>query len=60
MSKRKQFSGAERRKEHVEVNLMAGGEERGPLSKARRGCSLPFLGGSLLVIALSLVHVLLA
>jgi hypothetical protein len=60
LSKRKQFSGAERRKEHVELNLMAESEARGPLAKARRGCALPFLGGSLLVIALGLLHTLLA
>jgi hypothetical protein len=60
LSKRKQFSGDERRKEHVEVNLLAGSPEPGPLSKARRGCSLPFLGGSAFVMVLGLLHAILA
>jgi len=60
LSKQKKFQGEERRKEQVEVNLLAGSEVRRPRAKARRGCSLPFLGGSLLVVALVLVHVLLA
>lgn len=54
MSKRKQVRD-ERRREHVEVNLMQN-EERGPLATARRGCTLPFLGGSLLVVAMALLH----
>lgn len=60
MSKRKQFPGDERRKEHVEVNLLAESDERGPLAKARRGCTLPFLGGSALFLGLGLVHTLLS
>lgn len=60
MSKRKQFPGEERRKEHVEVNLLAESEERGPLAKARRGCTLPFLALSALFMALGLVHSLLS
>lgn len=60
MSKRKQFPGEERRKEHVEVNLLAGTDQPGPLTKARRGCALPFFGGSALFMALGLLHILLS
>lgn len=51
MSKRKAPS-EERRRPSPEINLLAGGSERGVFSKARRGCSIPFLGGSLLPAAL--------
>jgi hypothetical protein len=50
VSKRKRAPREERRREHVEVNLLGQNQERGTLAKARRGCTLPFLGGSLLVI----------
>jgi hypothetical protein len=60
LSKRKQFPGEERRREHVEVNLMAGRDEPGPLAKARKGCTLPFLVVSVLVTALGLLHTLLS
>jgi hypothetical protein len=52
VSRRKKGPREERRREHVELNLLAPNEERGPLSKARRGCAIPFLGGILMVIAL--------
>ncbi len=50
--RRKKAPREERRREHVELNLLAQNEERGSRARARRGCSIPFLGGSLLVIAL--------
>jgi hypothetical protein len=55
MSKRKQVR-EERRRDQVEVNLMHQNEDRGPLGTARRGCTLPFLGGSLLVVAMVVLH----
>lgn len=54
--KRKQAPREERRREQVEVNLLTQNQERGNVAKARRGCTLPFLGGSLLAIAIELVH----
>jgi hypothetical protein len=57
LSKRKQGPREERRREQVELNLLSQSHDRGNLSKARQGCTLPFLGGGLLVIALELVHV---
>jgi hypothetical protein len=46
----------ERRREHVEVNLLAEHEERGGHAKARRGCTLPFFGGLLLMSMVAVVH----
>lgn len=54
--KRKQAPREERRREQVEVNLLTQNQERGNLTKARRGCTLPFFGGILLAIALGLIH----
>lgn len=57
MSKQKRPLRDERRREQVELNLLAHNQERGRLAGARRGCTLPFLGGSLLVILfMFLVH----
>lgn len=59
MKRRKAGPREERRREHVELNLLAQSEEPGALARARRGCSLPFLGGSLLVIAFDVIlHVI--
>lgn len=55
MKRRKIRPREERRREHVEVNLLAESEESGALARARRGCSLPFLGGTLLVIAFDVI-----
>jgi hypothetical protein len=47
----------ERRRDQVEINLV--GDETGTrkaLHKARRGCSLPFTGGLLIVAALALAR----
>lgn len=52
--RRKKAPREERRREHVELNLLAPNEERGSRARARPGCTLPFLGGSLLVIALEI------
>lgn len=58
MSKRKQAHREERRKQAVEVNLLAPSQGRGDQAKRRRGCALPFLGGSLLVITFTvLLHI---
>ena len=57
MSKRKRPVRDERRQEQVELNLLATNHEKGRLASARRGCTLPFLGGSLLVMLfIFLVH----
>jgi hypothetical protein len=56
LSRRKQAARVERRREHVEVNLLAEHEERGGHVKARRGCSVPFLGGVLLVSMVAVLH----
>lgn len=56
MSRRKQGPREERRREQVEVNLLSQGQDRGNHAKARRGCTLPFLGVSLLIVILGLVH----
>jgi hypothetical protein len=59
LSKRKKAPSEERRREQVEVNLLADAQERGGLAKARRGCTLPFLGGSLLILVLEVAHAVL-
>jgi hypothetical protein len=51
LSKRKRGPSEERRREQVELNLLSQNQERRSLAKARRGCTLPFLGGTLLVLA---------
>jgi hypothetical protein len=56
VSKRKKGSRDERRREHVEVNLMTDGTERRPLARARRGCSLPFLGGGMFLLGLEVIR----
>ena len=59
MSKRKQAP-TERRRAHIEINLLADDEDGGGPSRARRGCSLPFFGGVLgawlLTLGLLLLH----
>lgn len=55
MSKQKRPLRDERRREQVELNLLAHNQERGRLASARRGCTLPFLGGSVLVILFALL-----
>jgi hypothetical protein len=42
----------ERRRQAVEINLLDMDEVRGVLARARRGCSLPFFGGGLLILVL--------
>lgn len=56
MSKRKKAPNEERRRDQLEVNLLADSQDRGGLAKARRGCTLPFLGGSLLIIVFVVLH----
>ena len=58
MSKHKQPS-EERRRPTPEINLLAGSGQRTVFGKARKGCSLPFLGGSALALLLlaALMHV---
>lgn len=51
MSKRKRGPSEERRREQVELNLLSQNQERRSVAAARRGCTLPFLGGTLLVLA---------
>jgi hypothetical protein len=54
LSRRKKGPREERRGEHIEINLLSETEERRPLARTRRGCTLPFLGGGLLIIAFEL------
>ena len=57
MKKRRIDPPEERRKERVEINLMA--EDEGPrhlLSKTRRGCTLPFTVGVLVLIGLEVLR----
>jgi hypothetical protein len=59
LRKRKRAPSEERRRDQVEINLLAESQDRGGLAKARRGCTLPFLGGSLLIIVFEVVHIAL-
>jgi len=43
--KRKRAPRDDRRRPAVEVNLLAEDEGTGVFHRARRGCSLPFIGG---------------
>ncbi len=52
MSKRK-VPAEERRRATPEINLLAGSTDRGAFNKARKGCSIPFLGGGLLIATLA-------
>ncbi len=57
MKKRRNQPREERRTAQVEINLLAENEGGSGLSKTRRGCTLPFLGGmSLFLIVLDAVH----
>ena len=55
--KRGDRHGDERRKAQVEVNLLAESEGGGRvITKARRGCALPFFGTGVLLIVIEAVH----
>lgn len=56
MSKRREQHGEERRTPQVEVNLLAESEGGRVITKARQGCSLPFLGAALLLTLAGIVH----
>jgi len=60
MSKRKRGPKDDRRRPAVEINLLAEDEGTGVFVRARRGCSLPFIGGgvmgALVVLATQVVH----
>jgi len=57
MKKRRNQPREERRTAQVELNLLAENEGGSGISKTRRGCTLPFLGGvSLFLIALEAVR----
>jgi hypothetical protein len=47
----------ERRRQTVEINLLDTNEEGGVLVRARRGCSLPFFGGLLILVLLGLQQI---
>ena len=49
MKKRRQQRIEERRKTQVEVNLLAESEGGLVITKTRRGCAIPFLGGGLVL-----------
>jgi len=60
MSKRKRGPKDDRRRPTVELNLLAEHEGEGAFVRARRGCSLPFIGGGIgavfLLLAPHLLH----
>jgi hypothetical protein len=56
VKRRRQQPREERRKTQVEVNLLAENEGGRVISKTGRGCTIPFLGGGLLLIVLEAVH----
>ena len=60
MSKRKRGPKDDRRRPAIEINLLAEDEGTGAFVRARRGCSLPFIGGgvigALVVLATQVVH----
>ena len=60
MSKRKRGPKDDRRRPSIEMNLLAEDEGTGVFVRARRGCSLPFIGGgvigALVVLATQVVH----
>ena len=56
MSKRKGASRDERRTAHVEVNLLAESEGGRVITKTRRGCTIPFLGGTLILAIAVVAH----
>jgi hypothetical protein len=60
MSKRKRGPKDDRRRPALEINLLAENEGAGVFVRARRGCSLPFIGGgvlgAVLLLALHLSH----
>ena len=48
MSKRKRGPKDDRRRGTIEMNLLAEDEGTGVFVRARRGCSLPFIGGGII------------
>ncbi len=60
MSKRKRGPKDDRRRPVIEINLLAEDEGESVFVRARRGCSLPFIGGgivcALLLPATHLMH----
>jgi hypothetical protein len=60
MSKRKRGPKDDRRRPAIEMNLLDEHDGGGVFVRARRGCSLPFIGGgvlgALLLLALHLSH----
>ena len=60
MSKRKRGPKDDRRRPAIEINLLAEDEGESAFVRARRGCSLPFIGGgvfgALLLLATHLMH----
>jgi len=61
MKKRRGEAREERRKDRVEINLLAEdeGSYRTARAKRRRGCSLPFLGGAFLGVSVLWLRVVL-
>jgi len=56
LSKRKGASRDERRTDQVEVNLLAESEGGRVITKTRRGCTIPFLGGTLILAIAVVAH----
>jgi hypothetical protein len=60
MKRKRREQREERRKDQVELNLLAEEETtRSPLGRARSGCALPFLGGLGILVAIAGVHAVL-
>jgi len=56
LSKRREQHREERRKPQVEVNLLDENEAGLVITKARRGCALPFFGTGAILIAVDAVR----
>jgi hypothetical protein len=56
LSKRREQHRAERRKPQVEVNLLDENEAGLVITKARRGCTLPFFGTGVLLFVIEAVR----
>jgi len=56
LSKRKGASRDERRTAQVEVNLLAESEGGRVITKTRRGCTIPFVGGAVILAIAVVAH----
>jgi hypothetical protein len=56
MKKRKQGPREERRRQSVEINLLLEKDDHKAQAQVRRGCTLPFLGGVLVLGTTAALH----